>query len=145
MPAAAKVTAAERQQIRRRRAAGETCTSIARDFPIGHQRVSSIDFEERQRDAAEKAAAQAEREAQERVVAHWRHWTVTFDPDARGALYPTAECRLDYWAQRSGSYIGRLNYNDALRGTLLKDELRAMASGRPLFIDPPQAVPPTAG
>ena len=136
MPAVSKVTAAERRQIRRRRAAGETCTSIARDLSIGHQRVSSIDREERQREESENATAAAEREQEQMTIARWRRWTVTFEPGASGPLYPSPEYRLDYWWRHSGSYVGWLNYHDARRGMLLKDEVRALESGRLLFPRP---------
>jgi hypothetical protein len=40
--AATKVTDAEARTIRRRREAGETCTAIARDYPIGESGVRAI-------------------------------------------------------------------------------------------------------
>jgi Sigma-70, region 4 len=43
MPALAKVTPAQRQELRRRRAAGETLLSVGRLVGVPHQTVSRID------------------------------------------------------------------------------------------------------
>jgi Helix-turn-helix domain len=64
MPALAKVTLAQRQEIRRRRAAGETLLSIGRLLGLPHQTVSRIDWQERALQAEREAEAAAEHEAE---------------------------------------------------------------------------------
>jgi len=140
MPALRKVTAAQRLEIRRRRAAGESLESIGGRVGLPHQTVSRIDREERVRQAVREAQAAAEREAEQRLRRVWADWRVSFDPSSGGPLYPNADCRVDYWAARQNTYEGRLNFNDVcLFHKLLPVEERAMANGRELFLYPPDA------
>jgi hypothetical protein len=63
MPALAKVTLAQRREIRRRRAAAESLLSIGRLLGLPHQTVSRIDRQERALQAEREAEAVAEQEA----------------------------------------------------------------------------------
>jgi hypothetical protein len=146
MPALAKVTPAQRQEIRRRRAADETLVSIGRLVGLPHQTVSRIDRQERALQAEREAKAAVVQEAERALLLLWDGWTVSFDPHASGPLYPNQDCRIDYWARRQSTHVDRLNLNDVyLFHRLLHGEERAMEHGRQLFLYPPNTETAPAG
>jgi hypothetical protein len=76
----------------------------------------------------------------------WAGWTVSFDPDTGGPLYPNQDCRIDYWARRESTREDKLNFNDVcLFHKLLRVEERAMKHGRQLFLYPPNTETASTG
>jgi hypothetical protein len=138
MAAVRKVSLEDRREIGRRRAAGESCQSIALEFPIGHQRVSSICKEESQRGLEEQAGVASKREEQERREVAWNCWVVSFDPKAKGAIFIDPEHRDAYYCYHSGSERGGFDYNDVFRFSKTPPaERRALDGGRPLYLCAP--------
>jgi Winged helix DNA-binding domain len=125
MPALPKVTPVQRQEIRRRRAAGETLLSIGRLVGLPHQTVSRIDRQERALQAEREAEAAAEQEAERALLRLWAGWTVSFNPDARGPLYGegTLSQRIAGYAKEQAPLRRHVLRELERRGPLLSREI----------------------
>jgi hypothetical protein len=130
-----KVTQQQDAEIVRRLATGETQTSIAKSLGVSRTTIQRHAKDEQARIAAQEAAAAREQQLLQQTEDEAEAWVVNFSPRAEGPLFYSREQRLrHYEARRLESHNDYLNYNDALRGRLMKRELRAKAKGRPMFL-----------